>query len=194
MLIGIDLDDTIAATFEPYFVYAHKWCLEKEIINFNTTITIKNYHNVEDMLNMTDKQKNKFELAYHNQIIANVYPKTLAKTVLSMLANDNHQIFILTARSNITKQTQLITKKWLKYYKLTYHKLIFDCNNKAQACKAYNIQCFLDNDPKNCLAVSNSGITTYIFHTYWNQNFTNKKVKRVYSWWDFYQQIQKAQI
>ena len=133
MLIGIDLDDTIAATFEPYFVYAHKWCLEKEIINFNTTITIKNYHNVEDMLNMTDKQKNKFELAYHNQIIANVYPKTLAKTVLSMLANDNHQIFILTARSNITKQTQLITKKWLKYYKLTYHKLIFNCNLSLQS-------------------------------------------------------------
>lgn len=176
MRIGIDIDDTIATTFEdmlPHmleYFHLHENELHYEIGGY--------YQNI---LGISDSEFFQYARKYYDPLISEVGIKPNCKEVLKRLKEKGHEIIFITARSQKTLQDpEAITLAWLKQYEIPYDKLILSADHKKQICEREKIDLFIDDNIRNCMEVSTLGIPVYLIDSVMNQQ--DCSCKRVYDW------------
>ena len=131
MKIAIDVDNTITDTFSKMVEYCeiyNKNILKKDIKRNGVGSSQKMY-------NWTDKEQVNFAITYFPLYALELELKEHSKEIINKL-NENHEIYILTARTeNLDPKITGITKKYLDNKKIKYKYLITDCLDKTKYCK-----------------------------------------------------------
>jgi len=169
MRIGIDIDDTLTDIKDLLWEQA---CIYTKSINkqIPDDDKIKNglNGNMSDFYKMsfgwTDEELIYFFRNERVKVIDEAIPRKNVKEVLDKLKQDEHEIYIITARAfKFDDIPYERAKNWLDKNKLTYDKLIVNAIDKAKICLEERIDIFIDDQLNNCLAVSNEGIPTIRF-------------------------------
>ncbi len=193
MIIGIDIDDTIADTCEIMLNYAQEYTvdvLKKEPIlkegSCNTHYYVQYLH---DWKNGEDIE---FLNESYEKIITETRPKTLAIKYLKKLHDDGHKIILITARWESDKfDVRKATEEWVKKNDIPYDKLIINAENKLIAAKQENVDLFIDDSFSNCQSVSQNGIRTFLMDTRANAGLKDENIERVFSWPHVYMKIKE---
>lgn len=196
MIIGIDIDDTITDTYEVMFNYGQEYTaniLNREPIVQNIN-NCNNHFYTKSIYNWTDEEETKFFELYYEKIIKNVSPKTLALEYLKKLKDEENKIVLITARwqpKDFELDVEKETKKWIEINNIPCDKLVINAINKEEVAKKEKIDIFIDDSFKNCQAVANIGIKTYIMDTRVNKELNREDIERVYSWPHVYMKLKK---
>ena len=192
MNIGIDIDDTIANTYDVLFNYAQNYTINdigKEIKDVNRNIITHMY--CTNFHNWNKKEDKEFLDKYYEKTVLKVQPKMYAVENIKRLKESGDKIYLITARFLSDKfDVEKLTKDWLEKYGIPYDKLILNSQNKLIAAKENDIDIFVDDSIKNCTEMAHVGIKTYMMDTIINKNFENENIERVYSWPHLYQKIE----
>ena len=193
MIIGIDIDDTISDTYEVLFNYAQEYTvkvLKKEpIIKELNSCTTHFY--TRELHGWNDEEETNFFKLYYKKVMENIKLKTLALEYLKKLSEENHKIILITSRWNPDDfDIAEVTKKWLEEDCIPYDKLIVNASDKTIAAKQENLDVFIDDSFKNCKAVSDIGIKTYMMDSRVNRGLNDEKITRVYSWPHLYMELE----
>ena len=193
MNIGIDIDDTIANTYEVLFNYAQNYTINdigKSIDNVNRNIITHMY--TKTFHNWNDEEDREFLNKYYEKVLLNVLPKMYAVDTINKFKEDGDKIYLITARLLSNKfDVEKYTEQWLEKYNIKYDKLIINAQDKVVVAKDNNIDIFVDDSIKNCMEMSKNNIETFIMDSIVNKEFEDKSIKRVYSWPHLYQEIEK---
>lgn len=193
MVIGIDIDDTITDTYAYMFPYSQKYTIEdlgKNIENIDRNCMTHMYTTTFHKWN--EKEEKGFLDKYYEATLKNLKPRLFAVEVIKKLKEKGNTILLITARFPSDKfDVEELTKRWLKDNKINYDKLILNAQDKVKFAKDNQVDVFIDDSIKNCKAMSEANIKTYMMDTIINLNDKNDKVKRVYSWPHLYQEIMK---
>ena len=192
MNIGIDIDDTIANTYDVLLKYLQEYTMDDIVTDrekANRDILAKMYHT--NFRNGDKKQDKEFLNRYYEKTVLEVKPKMNAVENIKKLKEEGNQIYLITARFPSNKfNIEELTKEWLEKYAIPYDKLILNSENKVIAAKENDIDIFVDDSIKNCTQMANAEIKTYMMDTIVNKDFENENIERVYSWPHLYQKIE----
>ena len=186
MNIGIDIDDTISETFEALLPYSQKYTIEdlkrKSNININGNYT--NHLYIENANGWNDTETKNFWKKYYGDILKEVNIKKFASEVINKLKKNGNKIYLITARWDIPNgNTKQITENWLIKNNIMYDKLFMNASDKLQLVKENNIDLFIDDSYKNCKKVSeNTNTKVYMMTSMVNKDLDDKTIKRVFSW------------
>lgn len=191
MKIGIDIDDTIADTYELIMNYAQEYTIEflkrEPIIKHESC---GNHYYAQYLHGWKQGEDIEFLNLYYKNIIEKVRPRTLSVNYLEKLKQEKNEIILITARWETDKFDVIeLTKKWVKENNIPCDKLIINAENKLVAAKQEKLDIFIDDSFKNCKMVSDSGIRTYIMDTGVNRDLEDEKIERVYSWPHLYMKL-----
>ena len=183
MIIGIDIDNTIAPTFRTIIRYMNKkYKLNKKYTNSKESTAYDLFY---PTLNLFFNDWRKFvKSKEHN----NMKPIPGSVRVIKKL-NKKHNIFILTARDNSQKEN---TIKWInKYFKNKFEKILFiDYKNddssepiytKGDLCKKYNIEIMIEDDLSQIKEIYKKKPNTKLFLFNRHNQYTwdlNKKIPK----------------
>ena len=194
MKIGIDIDDTIANTFETGIKYAEEFT--KDYCNRTYTDiderlgNLKTHKHWQAIFEWNDEEEDKFFEKYYLKIIEETDIKEEACDILNKLCTDNEIIFI-TARYEVEEnKVETLTKRWLKNNNIPFNKLYLG-RNKLEVCQEIGIDVFIDDSFENCKLVQSGNIKTYMIDHIANRNIEDSNIERVYGWNDFYNKIKK---
>lgn len=194
MRIGIDIDGVITDLNTFYLDYCSKYSMEQnrgELINPNAYITLEMYDWGQKI---DDEFWNKYMFIYSTECT----PRRFASEITKRLSEDGHEIYIITARSYTTENTQRginmrkTVIQWLKKHNIVYDKIIFSSYNKIENCRKNKIDIMIEDSQKNINQLSEE-FTTICFDTRYNQNVSGKNIIRCYSWYDIYNKIKNIQ-
>ena len=192
MNIGIDIDDTIANTYDVIFNYAQNYTIndiKREIKDVNRN-EIKHMY-CREFHKWTEKEDKEFLDNYYEKIVLEVMPKMYAVENIKRLKESGDKIYLITARFLSDKfDVENLMKDWLEKYDIKYDKLILNSQDKVIAAKENNIDIFIDDSIKNCTEMAKTGIKTYMMDTIVNKDFESENIERVYSWPHLYQRIE----
>lgn len=192
MNIGIDIDDTIANTYDVLFKYVQEYTIHDIVTDReknNRDMIAQMYRT--NFRNGDKKQDKEFFNRYYEKTVLKVKPKMNAIENIKKLKEEGNQIYLITARFPSEKfNIEELTKGWLKKYDIPYDKLILDSENKVITAKEHCIDIFVDDNIKNCTEMAKVGIKTYIMDTIVNKDFIDENIERVYSWSQLYQKIE----
>ena len=192
MNLGIDIDDTIANTYDVLLKYLQEYTRDDIVIDrekANRDILAQMYHT--NFRNGGDKQDKEFFNRYYEKTVLKVETKIDAVESIKKLKEEGNQIFLITARFPSNKfNIEELTKDWLKKYGIQYDKLILNSENKVITAKEHCIDIFVDDNIKNCTDMAKAGIKTYIMDSNVNKDFKDENIERVYSWSQLYQKIE----
>lgn len=194
MNIGIDIDDTIANTYEILFNYAQNYTIEdlKRSGKIDRNEKLYTHMYCTALHNWTEEEEKDFFDKYYETILNEVKPKKYSIEVINKLKEENNNIYIITARFDSDKfNVEETTKRWLEKYGIKYDELFLNIDNKAKIAKENDLDIFIDDSFKNCKELLDIGIKTYIFDTRINESLEYEKLERVYSWPHLYQEIEK---
>lgn len=193
MRIGLDIDDTIADTYEIIFVYALEYTLNKlqrEVkLNFNN---VRHHDYTNYMFGWTQKESDDFWDIYFDDIVRNVKPFTLASEVLRQLKDDGHEIIFITARYG--ENAQKFTEEWLEKNNFVYDKVLVDVKEKGKVAQEENIDVFMDDSLLQCEDVYKYGIKSFLMNTRTNRDLETGEITRVYTWPDFYNKLKSLTV
>ena len=180
MNIGIDIDDTIANTFESIDKYA-KIYTEKVL---KRDFKIKDLDVTDPMwakylYGWTIEEDAKFWEDNYELTMENVTVKAGASKVINELYKNN-KIILITARANNQKISEL-TLEWLKENNISYHKIYMGHLNKREIILENNLDIFIDDNFKNCKEASNLSVKALLMNSRLNKNLNDEKIKRVFS-------------
>ncbi len=193
MNIGIDIDDTISNTYETVIPYAQKYTIEELHRSgvFNQEHDLVTHIYAKYLHNWSDDEEETFWYKYYTQILKEVSVKSLASENIKKLIKNN-KIYLITARwENEKKEIEQVTRKWLKENDIIYDKLILNAEDKVEIAQKNNIDVFIDDSFRNCKALSDAGIRTFIMDSKVNGKFNDERITRVYSWPHVCQEISK---
>lgn len=184
MRIGIDIDDTMADTFD--YLMPHIAEFFKIDINYLKDNNIS-YSNLP-------KEMKEREFEFAKKYYDNVIPKTPFKHKVAECINKikalGNEIIIITARDKrLYTDEYKTTIKELKDNNINYDKIICDFD-KAKVCKNEKIDLFIDDSIENCSKVNKLGITTLLFNSKSNIR-VETKLTRVNNWEEIYEKIIK---
>ncbi len=192
MNIGIDIDDTIANTYDVLFKYVQEYTIHDIVTDrekTNRDMIAQMYRT--NFRNGDKKQDKEFFNRYYEKTVLKVKPKINAIENIKKLKEEGNQIYLITARFPSEKfNIEELTKGWLKKYDIPYDKLILNSENKVITAKEHCIDIFVDDNIKNCTEMAKVGIKTYIMDTIVNKDFIDENIERVYSWSQLYQKIE----
>ena len=192
MNIGIDIDDTIANTYDVLFKYVQEYTIHDIVTDrekTNRDMIARMYRT--NFRNGDKKQDKEFFNRYYEKTVLKVKPKINAIENIKKLKEEGNQIYLITARFPSEKfNIEELTKGWLKKYDIPYDKLILNSENKVITAKEHCIDIFVDDNIKNCTEMAKVGIKTYIMDTIVNKDFIDENIERVYSWSQLYQKIE----
>ncbi len=191
MKIGIDIDDTIADSYEVIFAYAQDYTINQLGKSAKVQeITAKHHSYVNAMHQWTETEEKHFWDTYYGEIIQKIKPFTLAVETIQKLKKEGHEIIIVTARWPEEKwDVEKITLEWLKENKIEYNEIVLNANNKAKIALEQKLDILIDDSFQNCQEVTKVGMKTYMMETRTNKGLEAQNIKRVYSWPDIYNQI-----
>lgn len=194
MRIGIDVDDTITETYETMFAYAQEFncSILKRECSYKPFYDLPSHKTIEFVHNWTKEELNEYYEMYYDKILNNAKSKTLAKEYINKLKAENNEIIIITARPDTdTVNAKELTVKWFEKNGIAYDEIITNAEPKGAIAKENKIDVFIDDSMENCVDVSNYGIKSYIMDSRTNTKNYDERVKRIYSWPQFYQEIKK---
>ena len=181
LVIGVDIDDTITDTYYNLLpVVAIKYGLDLEKL-YKKKYTYGKLHKVlPDYMDFCKE---------HSESIVKIVPlKDDVVKIFNKLKEDGHKIIFITARDyNEYSNPYKLCYDYLNSNGVKYDRIIVGAKDKAKECINENVDLFIDDNTKNCLMVSASGIPTLQYHN----EFTTcaKNVKRVYNWKEIYNYI-----
>ena len=195
MKIGIDIDNTLTEVQEE---------LNKAAFNYAISLgkKIDNYDNpMEDIKNNGDTYRKKFQFTYEElkyflkdiqeNIINNASPRENAKEVIDKLKQEEHEIYIITARdSEFHDDPYKLSKDWLDKNEIYYDKLIVNAREKSSVCEKEKIDLFIDDQLNNCLSVQNAGIQTIMIT---NEIYNYDEIKQLKNWNEIYNYINEME-
>ena len=191
MKIGIDIDGVL--TDEHTFIIdnATKFFSENNIpYEVNKDI----YDNAR-IFNVTEDEYILFWKQYFLNYIKNVTIRPYASEIIKKLKEDNHEIFIITARpftsydNEYKEQMQSIAKEWLNKNGVLYDHIIFS-ENKVNICKEFKIGVMIEDKPENILSCSTE-IPVICYDHPFNETIVKDNIYRCYSWYDIYEKIKE---
>ena len=195
MKIGIDIDNTLTEVQEELNKAAFEYAISlgKKIDNYDNPM--------EDIKNNGDTYRKKFQFTYEElkyflkniqeNITNNAIPRENAKEVIDKLKKDGNEIYIITARdSEFHDDPYKYSKDWLDKNKIYYDKLIVNAREKSSVCEKEKIDLFIDDQPNNCLSVSNIGIQTIMIT---NEIYNYDKIKQLKNWNEIYSYINEME-
>lgn len=157
MNIAIDIDDTLADTFDYYIPFLAEY--------FGVDANELRANNISYNTMPPEWQAHEHELSmrYNDRVIPDTPFKPDAAEGVRTLRSLGHKIFIITARTTaIYHDPVLTTQKELANGHIEYDKLICTIQ-KAEACKAEKIDILIDDYPANCLAAAAVGVHPIVF-------------------------------
>lgn len=182
MKIGIDIDDTMADTFDYLMPYIAEF--------FNVDIKYLKDNNISYSNLPKEMKERELEFAkkYYDKVIPNTPFKAKVAEYIDKIKELGHKIIIITARDKTLYTDEYKTTiEELKNNNIHYDKLI--CNfDKAKACKNEKIDLFIDDSIVNCKKVNKLGIETVLFSSKSNIN-DKTNLCRIDSWKDIYEKI-----
>lgn len=195
MRIGIDIDDTIADTYEVAFAYAQKYTINELGRSGKIQNATSNHHTyLKNMHNWNHEEEMNFFDKYYGEMLQAIRPFTFAVNTIKQLKKEGNEIIIVTARwTKANFDVKDTTLKWLKDNNIPYDEIILNADDKAKVALEKKLDLFIDDSFKNCLDVVNSGIKTYMMNTRTNQGLQDERITRVFSWSDIYNRIKKEE-
>ena len=182
MRIGIDIDDVVTDTSEiiEMFVKAdnnsHK--LQKHI----KTIMKGNPSEPE-------------VVSFCKRIYLEAFRKAKAKDnvseVIKKLLDKGNEIFFITARGenlDYFKDSEKVTKEFLKQNNIKYTKIIFNAIDKTQLCLDNHIDLIIDDSVEQCEDTRKAGIRSIVFTSKVNRD-TPTTIERVSNWLELEEKI-----
>ena len=192
MRIGIDIDGVLTDIERFIADYETKYCIEN-----NLPINIKaGEYDEYKTFNWTEEQGIKF---WNEYIVyyATKYPaRDFAAEVIQKLKEEEHEIYIVTARNDYGVPKEYIGKmkdfvsQWLKDNNISYDKIIYTEGNKLPYCVGNYIELMIEDSPENIKDVSTK-IPVLCFDCGYNRSVEEKNITRVYSWYDVYDKVSK---
>lgn len=168
MKIGIDIDDTIADTWN-YMIPIYSKVFKKDIKTLSNSYPY--YMSIKDLNISVDEYFNTMKPLYQKNIL-NVPLKPYAKYAINKLYDSGHTIIFITARGKLYDNPYEITKEYLSKNEIKYHKLITEATDKSIVCTKESIDLFIDDSFKHCNAVKGVGIKVLMPSTIYNQKYT----------------------
>ena len=184
MKIGIDIDDTMADTFDYLMPYIAEF--------FNIDIKYLKDKNISYSTFPKEMKERELEFArkYYDKIIPGTPFKPKVAEYIDKIRNLGHKIIVITARDKTLYTDEYKTTiEELKNNNIHYDKLICDFD-KAKVCKNEKIDLFIDDSIINCSKVNELGIKTILFNSKINMKEITK-LDRVDNWKDIYEKIKK---
>lgn len=197
MNIGIDIDDTISETFETLLPYAQKYTIEdlKKESKVRIDSNCANHFYIVYMNDWNEKEAIVFWEKYYAEILRELNIKKFAAEVINNLRNKGHKIYLITARWDMKEDSvEKITKKWLKDNNVQYDGLFLNASDKLCLAKENNIDIFIDDSFKNCKNIAdNTEAKVYMMNSRVNGSLNDEKIKRVFSWPEVYDLINREE-
>ena len=185
MRIGIDIDDTMADTFDYLIPYISEF--------FDVDINSLKDNNISYSNLPEEMKKRELEFAkkYYDKVIPNTPFKDKVAEYINKIKELGHKIIIITARDKTLYTDEYKTTiEELNNNRINYDKLI--CNfDKAKVCKIEKIDLYIDDSIENCNKVSELGIETILFNS--KSNIKDKtNLYRVDNWKEIYEKIKEV--
>ena len=193
MNLGIDIDDTIANTYDVLLKYLQEYTKDDIVIDREQANRDKLAQMYETKFYNKDRRQGKeFFDKYYEKAVLNVEPKLNAVENIKKLKEEGDQIFLITARFLSEKfNVEELTKDWLEKYHIEYDKLILNSQDKVLVAEENNVDIFIDDNITHCMDMAKAGIKTYIMDSNVNKDFKDENIERVYSWSQLYQKIEE---
>ena len=159
MRIGIDIDDTIADSYEVAFAYAQRYTINELGRSGEVQNVVSKHHDyVNGMHNWSKEEEMNFWNQYYGEIITQIKPFTLATETIQKLKEEGNEIIIVSARwPEENWNVEKITLEWLSKYHIEYNEIVLNANNKAKVALEKKLDLFIDDSFKNCVDVANVG-------------------------------------
>ena len=100
------------------------------------------------------------------------------------------KVYLLSSRPNFASLNAILRQIFSKS-NLMYSGMILNCNNKAEFCKRFDIDCLIDDSPSNCLNAMVNGIKSICYNKPMN-NERYKDLTFVDNWKDIGEIINRA--
>ena len=184
MKIGIDIDDTMADTFDYLMPYIAEF--------FNIDIKYLKDKNISYSTFPKEMKERELEFArkYYDKVIPSTPFKPKVAEYIDKIRNLGHKIIVITARDKTLYTDEYKTTiKELKNNDIHYDKLICDFD-KVKVCKNEKIDLFIDDSISNCNKVNELGIETILFNSKSNIN-TKTNLYRIDNWKEIYEKIKE---
>ena len=184
MRIGIDIDDTITNSWE-YL----KPIYEKEFnikINDNSLPYYKAVHEkIELTFDEFAERLNKYDY-----LKPNIPIKEDAIEIIKKLKQEGHTIIFITARGKTYQNPYKLTKEYLDKFGIPYDKIVLDAWDKSISCQEEQIDLFIDDSPKHCEEVLDTGFDVLMIETNYNKDYN--EFKHAKNWYQVYDYIEAS--
>ena len=184
MIIGIDIDDTIAKTnislIEEAFEYDKEYCGGKGYKN-------KDAYSLREVFYWTDEDVINFMTYIRNSnLFTEISPIKDSVLYVNRLYYEGYKIIFITRRKN-TAHMLKVTMKWLDKHGFKYHKLIMGISEKGSVCEKEKVDLFIDNDAEHVRDVLGRGIDALLMAD--NYNMCVDDLRKVNGWEEIYNYI-----
>lgn len=186
MIIGIDIDDTIAKTNERLISEALEF--DRKFVKGKGFKNKKAYSFMEMFYWSVVDVDNFLEYIRNGKFFLELEPIDGALECINSLYNDGYKIVFITRRKD-SFRVKSITKKWLKKIGFKYHKLILGAKEKGRICEDLGISLFIDNDIKNVYDAIHHGIDSLLINDGYNKD--EDELKLVETWDEINSYIRK---
>lgn len=184
MIIGIDIDDTVAKTNSSLLELAIRY--DKEKLG-GKGFKNKDAYSLKELFYWTDADVSDFMQTIRDGNLFNeVSPVRDSVLYINKLYDLGYKIYFITRRKN-TAHMLKVTMKWLEKYGFKYHKLILGMSEKGRICKSELVDLFIDNDIKHVKEVLDQGIDAILMGD--NYNKDEADVRRVTTWEEVYDYV-----
>ena len=189
MNIGIDVDGVLI-DFEERFRY------KAEMFDFlernNVEIKDKNSYVIEEKYNWDGNDWNKFADKYLIQLTkeSNLIPG--AKEVFNLLKNDNHKLYLISARGSELDDMITIINEKLKKEGLIFDKYFWKIKNKLEVVNNENVDVMIDDNPNTCKKLADGKVKTMYFRNAYGEKLNESQyLIEVKNWGEIYRYIKR---
>jgi len=197
MNIGIDIDDTIAETFETLLPYSQKYTIEdlKKKSNIDLKGDLSNHLYIVYVNGWNEPEAVTFWEKYYAEILRELNIKKFAAEVINKLKQEGHKIYLITARWDMrADNVKEITEQWLRDNNVVYDELIINASDKLKIAQEKKIDIFIDDSFNNCKSIADeTEAKVYLMNTKINEKLSAENIKRVYSWPEVYNLINQKE-
>ena len=188
MRIGVDLDGVVFDSEKAFRVYSELY----DMLELGQNSKVDNREvKFQDRFNWTQEEVSNFFKEYQIDILKNANFMPGAKEVLKMLKNDGHELIIITARGETSKDVIELTTNILKENDMDiFDKYCWAAQNKGKVCVKENIDIMIDDSNTKCDAIQKAGIKTIYLKDAPNFDMEeNENLKVLYNWGEIYRYI-----
>ena len=181
MRIGIDIDDTVANTEDVLLEAALRY--DREVMG-NKGMVDPDAFLIEDRFAWVKDVKIDFLRYSVKNFFMDLELKKDAVEVINKLANDGHEIYFVTYRTDeIFGNAYEFCHEWLNKHNFYFDKLIVNRGDKGNVCREEKIDILIDDRIRNCEDAIENGTKAIVFASKYNSD-TN--ITRIGSWKDIY--------